>query len=50
LTRYQTRPSKLALLALTPVTEETSNGLTMTAWSRMTTEAAKAPHQTAPGL
>jgi hypothetical protein len=32
------------------VDRETSNGLTITTWSRMTTEAAKAPHQTATGL
>lgn len=44
------RPSKLVFLATALVTEETSNGLTMAAWSRMTMEAAKAPHQTATGL
>ena len=32
------------------LTEETSNGLTMTTRSRMTTEAAKTPHRTATGL
>jgi hypothetical protein len=37
-------------LASVVLTEETSNGLTMTTWSRMTTEAAKTPHQTATGL
>jgi hypothetical protein len=32
------------------LTKEPGQGLTMTTWSRMTTEAAKAPHQTATGL
>jgi hypothetical protein len=41
-------PSWGSCIAL--LTEETSNVLTMTTWSRMTTEAAMAPHQTAAGL